>query len=246
MSLTQTDIVMLLTPQIVRTHELTQQDVNPIYIGTQQNLGLGGPPPLIAPQGGDAGAGRNHAASGRTAAVATMPGTPARYPRPAWCRCRPHQRRRPRPRRRHDPGASRDAGNAAGGERDHAAGRRTAARRRRTTGQRGASGCHRPGHRVPVGGGPYTVPISVTSVPRMSTVSLTITYSPGLLRVRSVQEGSFMRQGGVNAELQPAGRRGGRPRGHDARPWAGSGRRLWHRAAGGACSSTPSHPAAAP
>ena len=55
-SLTQTDIVMLLTPHIVRTHELRQQDVNPIYIGTQQNLGLGGPPPLIAPQGGDAGA----------------------------------------------------------------------------------------------------------------------------------------------------------------------------------------------
>jgi type II secretory pathway component GspD/PulD (secretin) len=40
----QTDIVMLLTPRIVRTHELTQTDVSPIYIGTQQALGLGGPP----------------------------------------------------------------------------------------------------------------------------------------------------------------------------------------------------------
>ncbi|NOT45981.1 MAG: hypothetical protein HOP14_15375, partial [Acidobacteria bacterium] len=45
----QTDIVMLLTPRLVRTHELTQQDVSPIFIGTQQNLGLTGPPPLIAP-----------------------------------------------------------------------------------------------------------------------------------------------------------------------------------------------------
>ena len=44
----QTDIVMLLTPRLVRTHELTQQDVSPIFIGTQQNLGLAGPPPLIA------------------------------------------------------------------------------------------------------------------------------------------------------------------------------------------------------
>ena len=44
----QTDIVMLLTPRIVRTHELTQEDVNPVYIGSQQNLGLTGPPPLIA------------------------------------------------------------------------------------------------------------------------------------------------------------------------------------------------------
>ena len=45
----QTDIVMLLTPHIVRTHELTADDLAPIYIGTQQNVGLGGPPPLIAP-----------------------------------------------------------------------------------------------------------------------------------------------------------------------------------------------------
>ena len=50
----QTDIVMLLTPHIVRTHELTVEDLSPIYIGTQQNVGLGGPPPLIAPQPVDA------------------------------------------------------------------------------------------------------------------------------------------------------------------------------------------------
>ena len=48
--ISQTDIVMLLTPHIVRTHELTAEDLAPIYIGTQQNLGLGGPPPLIAPR----------------------------------------------------------------------------------------------------------------------------------------------------------------------------------------------------
>src|SRR5882672_8560178 len=46
--ITQTDIVMLLTPRIVRTQEITAGDLTPIYIGTQQNLGLNGPPPLIA------------------------------------------------------------------------------------------------------------------------------------------------------------------------------------------------------
>ncbi len=51
----KTEVVMLLTPRIVRTHELTQSDVSPIHIGTQTNLGLSGPPPLIAPQP-DAGA----------------------------------------------------------------------------------------------------------------------------------------------------------------------------------------------
>jgi len=40
-----TDIVMLITPHIVRTHELTSTDLGSIYIGTQQNVGLGGPPP---------------------------------------------------------------------------------------------------------------------------------------------------------------------------------------------------------
>ena len=44
----QTEIIMLLTPHIVRTQELTESDLSPIYIGSQQNLGVGGPPPLIA------------------------------------------------------------------------------------------------------------------------------------------------------------------------------------------------------
>ena len=52
-----------------------------------------------------------------------------------------------------------------------------------------------------MGGGPYTVPVSVTNVPRVSTLSVTITYNPALLRVRAVQEGSFMRQGGVKASF---------------------------------------------
>ncbi len=45
-----TDIVMLLTPRIVRTHGLTQEDVGPIHIGTRDNPGVTGPPPRIAPR----------------------------------------------------------------------------------------------------------------------------------------------------------------------------------------------------
>ena len=33
-TINQTDIVMLLTPHIVRTHQLTAEDLAPIYIGT--------------------------------------------------------------------------------------------------------------------------------------------------------------------------------------------------------------------
>ena len=50
-----------------------------------------------------------------------------------------------------------------------------------------------------VGGGPYTVPISISNVSRLSTITLTITFDPALIRVRSAQEGSFMRSGGANA-----------------------------------------------
>jgi general secretion pathway protein D len=56
-----------------------------------------------------------------------------------------------------------------------------------------------PGTEFRMGGGPYTVPVSVSNAPRISTLSVTLTYNPALLQVRSVQEGSFMRQGGVQA-----------------------------------------------
>lgn len=46
----QTDVVMLLTPRIVRTHELTQDDVNPVRIGQPRRIGAGGPlRPAAAP-----------------------------------------------------------------------------------------------------------------------------------------------------------------------------------------------------
>ena len=56
-----------------------------------------------------------------------------------------------------------------------------------------------PGNTFRVGGGPYTVPISVTNVSRLSMVALTLTYDATRLRVRAVNEGSFMRSGGANA-----------------------------------------------
>jgi general secretion pathway protein D len=174
----QTDIVMLLTPHIVRTHELTQQDVNPIFVGTQQNLGLQGPPPVIIqeaiPAGGPAPAagaapapaagGQPVAAPAPTAAVPTqaVPGpavpavnSPAPAPAPA-------------------------AGGGPGG---------------------GQVVISPPSSEFRVGGGPYTLPISVTNASRLSSMSLTVTFNPAVVRVRTVQEGSFMRSGGVQASF---------------------------------------------
>ena len=55
-----------------------------------------------------------------------------------------------------------------------------------------------PGTTFRVGGGPYTVPISVLNVSRLSMITLTLTFDPMVLRVRAVQEGSFMRSGSAS------------------------------------------------
>jgi hypothetical protein len=62
-----------------------------------------------------------------------------------------------------------------------------------------------PGTAFRVGGGPYSVPISISGATRLTTITLTITFNPALLRVRTVQEGSFMRTGGgsVSFNQQP-------------------------------------------
>ena len=46
-SVDTTIITGMTTPRIVRTHEVTQEHLNPIYIGSQMNLGLSGPTPVI-------------------------------------------------------------------------------------------------------------------------------------------------------------------------------------------------------
>ena len=48
-----------------------------------------------------------------------------------------------------------------------------------------------------LGGGPYTVPLVISDASRISTVTLTLIFDPTKLRVQSVQEGSFLRSGGV-------------------------------------------------
>jgi hypothetical protein len=50
-----------------------------------------------------------------------------------------------------------------------------------------------------MGAGPYTVPVSITGASRLTTITLSLNYNPAVVRVRNVQEGSFMRQGGIAA-----------------------------------------------
>ena len=221
----QTDIVMLLTPHIVRSHGITDADLQPIYIGSQQNLGVGGPPPLIAgtapaqqpvgaaPVSPAAAAPRSPAfAPGATPtgqvqlpAGATLgpppgatpvPGTvvvpaPAAAPAPAPAPEAPAQQAPPpaAPVAAAPPVATPPA--AAASPNDLPI----------TTPGVGLAHVTAtpPGTPFRVGGGPYTVPISISNVSRLSMITVTVTFDPMLLRVRTVQEGGFMRSGGANA-----------------------------------------------
>jgi general secretion pathway protein D len=164
-TIAQTDIVMLMTPRIVRTHELSQQDVNPIFVGTQQNLGLQGPPPVIVQE---VQVPAPAVAAGGAAAPAAGQATP---PTPAPAAATPTLE---------TPTAPSPATPGAGG---------------------GQVVVSPPSAEFRVGGGPYTLPISVTGASRLSSMSLTVTYNPAVVRVRTVQEGSFMRSGGVQASF---------------------------------------------
>jgi type II/III secretion system protein len=242
----QVEIVMLLTPHIVRTQELTESDLKPIYIGSQQNLGIGGAPPLFAipppaeePAAAPPAAGAPGAAvpgttqpttlrgpGGTTVApppgstpvpgtvlVPPAPAAPATGTPPAPAPLEPAVPVPPTP-----PGATPTPGT-------------TPAPVTPTPAQPGATPTPPPpaapgttpappvtpagppitspgigqaqviisptGTTFRVGGGPYLVPISISGATRISTLTLTLTFDATRLRVRTVQEGSFMRAGGV-------------------------------------------------
>ncbi|MGE3190555.1 MAG: cohesin domain-containing protein, partial [Vicinamibacterales bacterium] len=192
----QTDIVMLLTPRIVRTHELTAADLSPIYIGTQGNMALGGPPPLIQVGGGADAAGAAPAAQapatapGGAPAAAGTPQVPAGSSPVPGTIVEPAAPEAPRSNVEVFNPPAEPAPPAAAPEPAAAPPAPVAPTARVVLA---------PPAEMRMGTGPYTVPVSVTGASRLSTITLSITYDPAVLRVRSVQEGTLMRQGGVAA-----------------------------------------------
>jgi type II secretory pathway component GspD/PulD (secretin) len=218
----QTDIVMLLTPRIIRTHDLSAQDLSPIYIGTQSNMALTGPPATIGGEPTPPVPPPPANVSPAAPPVATPPGTPtqptamrppaapvlptgtaqqpvippgsspipgmttapAAPPTPTPVQptpTTPPVATEPAPA---PPAAVQPAPAPAAPVAPGPPARLTLS----------------PPSEMRVGSGPYTVPISVAGANRLSTLTVSITYNPALVRVRSVQEGTFMRQGGI----QPA------------------------------------------
>jgi general secretion pathway protein D len=192
----QSDIVMLLTPRIIRTHEYTARDLSPIYVGTNQNFGLTGPPPLIQPPavGAETPPAQGVVPQSVVPPVLTLPpqglpvptappgGTPGQVTPPAP---QPPQSQAGPPA---EPQVQRDL---------------TAPTTTTLAPPPGQVSVTAPAGEVRVAAGPYMVPIYVSSVSRASTVTLTVTYNPAVLRMRTVQEGSFLRQGAANVVFTP-------------------------------------------
>ena len=216
----QTDIVMLLTPRIVRTHDLRASDLSPIYIGTQSNMALTGPPVTIGggaePDGAPQAAAPAAPAPVAGAPAAGTPTTPSAMRPPA----EPVLPAGTGPKPVVPPGSSPIPGTTAAPvppvtvvpptvvqpteppavaptPPPAAAVPAPAAPAPPTPQAPPARIALSPPSEMRVGSGPYTVPISVAGATRLSTLTLSITYNPALVRVRNVQEGTFMRQGGI-------------------------------------------------
>jgi type II secretory pathway component GspD/PulD (secretin) len=195
----QTDIVMLITPRIIRSHELTARDLSPIFIGTQSNMALGGgPPPLIGgsePEPPPPGA-------PPPAAPAAPPETPAAPAAPGQPQLPPGSG--PIPGMTNPPAPAPAPKPPAGPPQPEPAAPQPAAptppppagAAPALTFQTPAQVVVTPPGDMRVGGGPYTIPVSVNGANRLSTLSLSISFNPAVLRVRAVQEGPLMRQGG--------------------------------------------------
>jgi Flp pilus assembly secretin CpaC len=191
----QTDIVMLLTPRIVRTQELTASDVSPIFIGSQQSLGLGGPPPTITapvePAAEPAAAPAVPPQPGVPGAAAGVPVVPpgsSTIPGTTLLPAAPAQPK-PAPIPGDAPAAGTPVAPAGGAPPVAVPGAAVG----------GQLVLSPPGPEFRVGAGPYTVPVSISGASQLSSVTLTITFNTAALRVRAIQEGSFMRTGGAAA-----------------------------------------------
>jgi general secretion pathway protein D len=238
----QNDIVMLITPRIIRTHELRSTDLSPIYVGTQSNMSIGGPPPAIFSVGvegpggasGASGASGPSGSTGGTGAVGatgTTPITPVMptgsqgakptlppgsSPIPGTTTTPTTTQPPPSPVQVFPPPAEptppvtppATAAPPAAPAQPPAA-QPPAAPPPATPSPVPAPAASAaritlsPPGEMRVGGGPYTVPVSISGASRLSAVTISVTYNPALVRVRNVQEGTFMRQGGVQPTFVP-------------------------------------------
>jgi general secretion pathway protein D len=190
------DIVMIITPRILRSQELTPADLAPMYVGTGNNFGASQQPPLITPEtlaGGAAAAGTTTPPpAGATPPAGAVTPPPAGAQAPPTIQAPPTT---PPPTAPTPPTSGRAVGivpvDPTGAVQTPPA---TGPTRVVVT---------PPGSDLQMGGPAYTVPLTVTNAAQMSSLTLTVTYNPAVLRARVVNEGNAMRADGAATTFVP-------------------------------------------
>ena len=169
----QSDIVMIVTPHLVRGHDLTANDLKPIFIGTGQNFGSTGPPPLISldapPPVPVGGAQPGQPATGGATPPPTTPAQPpASNPRAPGVVPIEAVPSTPPTSPPVMVAASAPAGDIkAGGDQT------------------------------------VTVPITISGVSQMTGATLSISYDPKVLQATDVAQGSFLKSGAASTTFTP-------------------------------------------
>jgi general secretion pathway protein D len=187
------DIVMIITPRILRSQELTAADLAPMYVGTGNNFGASAQPALITAE----------SLAGR----ATMPAPQAGQPTGAATTTPPVTSSAPPAGQQPPVGATPPATPPAGSGRavgivpiqgnnppaPTAPAPTTPARVIVTP----------PGADWQMGGQPYNVPLTVNNASQLSSLTLTVTYNPAVIRATVVTEGNVMRADGSTTSFVP-------------------------------------------
>lgn len=187
---TETDIVMIITPRIVRGHGLTAADVRPQYIGTGQNMSSTGAPPLMTPEALGTAAPPPPASA---PPAANTPATPPASPLPASTPL-PEAPATAAPPAALAPSPAAPIVPVAAAEPVVTDTQAHVILLAPSTGPNGT---------LLAGGGPHTMPIQIVGATDLATLSLTISYDPSVLQAPTVTPGSFMGQGGVQSTFVP-------------------------------------------
>jgi type II secretory pathway component GspD/PulD (secretin) len=170
----QSDIIMIVTPHIIRSREITADDLKPLYVGTSTNLGAGTTPTLISPGApppppivpGQPGAPPVAGVAPPAGTTGALP--PAAPPRSPAVAIAPVESAAAAP----QPGVAQVL----------------------VAGPEGG---------LQMGGPPYNMPVRIDGVTQLGSVTLTLTYDPKVLRAVSVAPGTFMQQGNVEPTFVP-------------------------------------------
>lgn len=178
----ESDLIMIVTPHIIRGRDITAADLAPFYVGTSNNLGAGNaptlispnapPPPTIPPPGG--GGATPPPAGGAQPPTAGQP--PTTNPAGQTSATNPR------------------AANIVPIE-------QVGAQPPAPTGAVLAAIV--PEAPMQMGGAPYTVPLSIQGASQLGSVTVSVTYDPKVVRATAVSQGTFLQQGGIQTVFAP-------------------------------------------